>query len=140
MLYSPLIHDSTKVIFTFSPLSMCWVNTHGPYRWKPRVEMSFSDCKDNSRWWKISEKFVNQYGKRILQRKRAKTFEKTQINHYSTFLNEGICRWTIQSYIEKRYVKQFTHNGNYKWIDLLPRLWVHRAKASNRYAVHTYYS
>jgi len=43
----------------------------------------YSDRKDNSRWWKMFEKFANQYGKRILQCKRTNTLVKTQ--HKSLF-------------------------------------------------------
>jgi len=40
-----------------------------------------------------SEKFANRYGKRILQRKRAKTFEKTQYKLlFNIFHSKGIYR------------------------------------------------
>ena len=42
---------------------------------------------------KMSEKFANQYEKRILQRNRAKTPDKTQHKSlFNIFHNEGICR------------------------------------------------
>ena len=56
----------------------------------------------------MSEKFVNRYGKRILQRERAKTFEKTQHKSLlNIFHNEGISLLNDydKSYIEKRYVE-----------------------------------
>jgi len=41
---------------------------------------------------RMSEKFVNRYEKRILQRKHAKTPEKTQHKSlFNIFHNEGIC-------------------------------------------------
>jgi len=66
----------------------------------------------------MSEKFANQYGKRILQCKREKISEKINIKqHKSLFHNEGICRFNRML---KNYMwKQFTHNGIYKWFALL---------------------
>jgi len=60
--------------------------THGrlPLKIKSGNEMA-SDRKDNTRLQKMSEKFANRYGKRILQRKHAKTPEKTHVNHYSIY-------------------------------------------------------
>jgi len=83
----------------------------------------YCDCKDNSRWWKMSKKFANQYGKRILQRKRAKLLKKHNINHYSTYsIMKASIIERFNRMLKNDMWKQFTYNGNYKWIDLLSRL------------------
>ena len=41
---------------------------------------------------------------------------------FNIFHNESINRQTITIMLTNDVWKQFTHNVNYKWIDLLPRL------------------
>jgi len=122
-LRSVLIHDSTKVITTFSRLSMCWVSTHGSYCWKPRVKMRWLQIakiiRDDGRCLKNLQ---TDMGKEFYN---AKTLEKIQyIYHYSTLSS----LFSKTSVVERFYRtlkndmwKQFTYNGNYKWIDLLSR-------------------
>jgi len=79
------------------------------------------------------EKFTNRHGKGILQRKQQNFFKKYDNNHYSTYsiMKVSVIEWF--NYTLKNDIwEQFTYNGNYKWIDLLPRLmseynvWKHR--------------
>jgi len=95
-----LAHDSIKIVTTFSSLSMCWVSTHEPYRWKKWKWDGYSDRKDNSRWWKMFfRKICKPIWEKNFQCKRVKTLEKTQHKSlFNTFHNESICHWTIQSY------------------------------------------
>jgi len=72
----------------------------------------------------MPEKFAKQYGIRILQHKRAKKFlKKHNINHYSTYsLMKASVVEQFSRTLKSNMWKQFTHNGNYKWINLLPHL------------------
>ena len=81
----------------------------------------YSDRKDNSRWWKMFEKFANQYGKRILQCKRTNTLVKTQHKSLFNIMKASVVKWFNRT-LKNDMWKQFTHNGNYEWIDLLSRL------------------
>jgi len=102
-----LTRDSTKVIITFSPLSICWASMHRrtaqDQEWK---WCSYSDRKNNSRRWKMSEKFADWQRKEILQCKRAETHEETWYQSlFDIFRNESIGCRTIQPYVEEWYVE-----------------------------------
>jgi len=67
---------------------------------------SCSDCKNNSRRWKMSEKFADRQRKRILQCKHAETLKETWYQLlFDVFSNESIDCRMIQSYVKKRYVE-----------------------------------
>jgi len=115
-----LIRDSTEVTITFSPLSM--LSKHA-LDWaahsQERERGDEDDGKDNSRRWKMSKKFAYWQRKEILQLGCAETLEKVQHQPlFYVFHNEGFNLRMVQ--LKNDIWKQFTHNGSYKWIDILP--------------------
>jgi len=52
-----------------------------------------------------------------------KLLKKHNINYYSTYsvMKASVVEWFNRT-LKNDMWKQFTHNGNYKWIDLLPHL------------------
>jgi len=67
----------------------------------------------------MSEKFADRQRK-FYNANMQKLLKKHQ-SLFNVFRNEGIGCWTIQP-LKNDMWKQFTLNGNYKWINLLPHL------------------
>jgi len=67
----------------------------------------------------MSEKLANRYGEGILQQ----LLKKHNINHYSTYsvLKASVVE-RFNRTLKNDMWKMFTLNGNYKWVDALPRL------------------
>jgi len=62
-------------------------------------------------------------GKEFYNANVQKHLKKHNINHYSTYfiMKVSVVEWFNYT-LKNDMWKQFTHNGNYKWIDLLPCL------------------
>src|SRR5215469_10815540 len=62
-------------------------------------------------------------GKEFYNANVQKLFKEYNINHYSTYsvMKASIVE-RFNRTLKNNMWKQFTHNGNYRWIDLLPRL------------------
>jgi len=76
------------------------------------------NCRDNSRRWRMSEKFSDWQRKRIFLLGCAETLETEHHSLFYVFCNEGASHRTIQSYIEERYMKTI-YARRKLWINIL---------------------
>jgi len=118
-----LIRDSTEVTITFSPLSMCWVSTHWtePLIVKNGNEVTKTMAKIIRDDERCPKNLHIDRGKEFYNSDVQKLLKKCNINHYSTYsiMKASIFEW-FNCTLKNDIWKQFTHNGSYKWIDILP--------------------
>jgi len=118
-----LIRDSTEVTITFSPLSMCWVSTHWtePLIVKNGNEVTKAMAKIIRDDERCPKNLHIDRGKEFYNSDVQKLLKKCNINHYSTYsiMKASIFEW-FNCTLKNDIWKQFTHNGSYKWIDILP--------------------
>jgi len=99
---------------------LCWVSIHGPLKIKSGNETDTAIVKiirDDGRY---SKNFQTDMGKeKFYNANVQKLLKKHNINqHYSTY---STIKSSVVESLKKDIWKQFTHNGNCKWIDL-PRV------------------
>jgi len=112
-----LICDSIEVTTIFSLLSTCWVSTHGPCRLKSGNDVAIAKIiRDDGGCLK---NFQTDRGKEFFYSDVQKLL-KRNITHYSTYFVMKVP--VIERFnrtLKNDMWKQFTHVGNYKWINIL---------------------
>ena len=126
------LHKFNKRYYYYILTIIDVLDKHGPYQWKPRVEMRWLHrskiIRDSGRYPKnlqtdMGKEFYNAIVQELLKKHNINTMQAFVVEWFNRTLKNDM--W-----------KQFTHNGNYKWIDLLSRF-VSKYNASNyRYAAH----
>ena len=84
-------------------------------------------------------KNLHDRGKEFHNLDMQKFLTKHNINHYFTYSLMKVVEW-FNRMLKNDMQKQFTHNGNYKWIDILQRLVSNTRKQNYWYTSRQCYS
>jgi len=127
LISSRYIHTlvSTNITITFSPSLTCWASMRGPCRSRVKVKARrltllprwFERAVDNRKTCKPIK------GKEFYDIDVQRLVNKHGINHYSMY---SVMKVSVVERFNRTLKndmwKMFTFNGNYKWINWLPRL------------------
>jgi len=100
-----------------------WVSMHGRTSLKVKSGNEVMKAKIIRDDRRCAKNLHTDRGKEFYNSDVQKFLKKHNINHYSIYsvMKTSIVEWFNHT-LKNDMWKQFTHNGNYKWVDILPRL------------------